>query len=66
MATTNTPHIVGFVLSLLLLLLLMPFQVKIAEAKRNLPGQERLQESPLPPTSPIYLPPSKSRRGRGP
>ncbi|KAF3608127.1 hypothetical protein DY000_02046227 [Brassica cretica] len=29
-------------------------------------GQERLQESPLPPTSPIYLPPSKSRRGRGP
>ncbi|XP_009115585.1 uncharacterized protein LOC103840819 [Brassica rapa] len=65
MATTNTPHIVGFVLSLFLLLLLMSFQVKIAEAKRNL-RQERLQESPLPPTSPIYLPPSKSRRGRGP
>ncbi|CAF1927780.1 hypothetical protein Bca4012_071398 [Brassica carinata] len=65
MATTNTPHIVGFVLSLLLLLLLMSFQVKVTEAKRNL-RQERLQESPLPPTSPIYLPPSKSRRGRGP
>ncbi|KAL0695205.1 hypothetical protein Bca4012_062385 [Brassica carinata] len=65
MATTKIPHIVGFVLSLLLVLLLISFQAGVAEAKRNL-RQERLVESPLPPTAPIYLPPSKSRRGRGP
>ncbi|CAN6976478.1 unnamed protein product [Brassica rapa subsp. trilocularis] len=65
MATTETPHIVGYVISLLLLILLISFQVKVAEAKRHL-RQERLLESPLPPTAPMYLPPSKSRRGRGP
>ncbi|XP_018440614.2 serine rich endogenous peptide 13 [Raphanus sativus] len=65
MAATKTPDIVGFVISFILLLLLVSFQTGVAEAKRNL-RQERFLESPLPPTAPIYLPPSKSRRGRGP
>ncbi|CAH8392431.1 unnamed protein product [Eruca vesicaria subsp. sativa] len=67
MATTKTPQLVGFVLSLLLLILLISFQVKVTDGKRNL-RQERVLESPspLPPTAPMYVPPSKSRRGRGP
>ncbi|KAF8104973.1 hypothetical protein N665_0165s0058 [Sinapis alba] len=58
-------HLVCVVLSMLILLLLISFKAGVAEAKRNI-SQERRLESPLPPTAPMYLPPSRSRRGKGP
>ncbi|CAL9215984.1 unnamed protein product [Arabidopsis halleri] len=62
---TKASHLVVFLLSLLLLLLLISFQVGVADAKRN-KRQDQLLDYPRPPTAPIYLPPSKSRKGKGP
>ncbi|XP_020869024.1 uncharacterized protein LOC9326604 isoform X1 [Arabidopsis lyrata subsp. lyrata] len=63
---TKASNLVVFLLSLLLLLLLISFQVGVADAKRNKPGHDQLLDYPRPPTAPIYLPPSKSRKGKGP
>ncbi|XP_024008462.1 uncharacterized protein LOC112084078 [Eutrema salsugineum] len=59
-------HVFGFLVSLLLLLLLISFQVGVSEAANRNQRQGPGSQSPLPPTAPIYLPPSKSRRGKGP
>ncbi|XP_010477564.1 PREDICTED: uncharacterized protein LOC104756641 [Camelina sativa] len=63
---TKISELVVFLLSLLLLLSFIFFQVGVADAKRNQPGQEPLVDYRRPPTAPIYLPPSKSRKGKGP
>ncbi|VYS46937.1 unnamed protein product [Arabidopsis thaliana] len=67
---TKASNLVVFLLSLLLLFLLISFQVGVADATRNKPGQGQEQrldyDNPRPPTAPIYLPPSKSRKGKGP
>ncbi|CAH2033662.1 unnamed protein product [Thlaspi arvense] len=62
---TKTTHLVDFLLSLLLLLLLISLQVGAAEATNRNQRQRRALVSLLPPRAPIYLPPSKSRRGKG-
>ncbi|CAH8253255.1 unnamed protein product [Arabidopsis lyrata] len=62
---TKASNLVVFLLSLLLLLLLISFQVGVADAKRN-KRHDQLLDYPRPPTAPIYLPPSKSRKGKGP
>ncbi|XP_023645478.1 uncharacterized protein LOC111832566 [Capsella rubella] len=63
---TKISQLVVFLLSLLLLLSLIFSQVGVADAKRNQPGQEQRLDYGRPPTAPIYLPPSKSRKGKGP
>ncbi|CAH2079570.1 unnamed protein product [Thlaspi arvense] len=62
---TKTSHLVSLVLSLILLLLFVSSQVGLAEAKRY---QRKMSPSPpMPPPPPrFYVPPSKSRRGKGP
>ncbi|XP_006405969.2 uncharacterized protein LOC18022891 [Eutrema salsugineum] len=62
---TKTPYLVSVFLSLILLLLCVTSQVGLTEARRS-----QLKKSPSPPMPPppprFYVPPSKSRRGKGP
>ncbi|KAL9281413.1 unnamed protein product [Arabidopsis thaliana] len=72
---TNISHLVSLLLSLLLLLLFISSQVGFTEAKRD--QRKKMSSPPIPspliPSPPIppppprfYVPPSKSRRGKGP
>ncbi|CAL9215985.1 unnamed protein product [Arabidopsis halleri] len=70
----KTPNFVALLLSLFLLLLFVSSQVGVAEAKHHhLSNKLRLDcvsdPSPPPPRSmapPIFLPPSRSHKGKGP
>ncbi|CAH2046475.1 unnamed protein product [Thlaspi arvense] len=71
---TKTSSFVSLLLSLFILLLLVSSQVGVIEAKRRQQGNElSLDCVPLPPPPPppiarppIFLPPSKSPKGKGP
>ncbi|CAH8253256.1 unnamed protein product [Arabidopsis lyrata] len=71
----KTSNLVALLLSLFLLLLFVSSsQVGVAEAKRHLSNKLRLDcvsdPSPPPPrrsmAPPIFLPPSRSHKGKGP
>ncbi|CAN8312984.1 unnamed protein product [Cochlearia groenlandica] len=64
---TKASHLVAFLLSLLLMLLLISFHVGISEAtnRNTRQGRRGTMETRVPPKAPIYLPPSRSRRGKG-
>ncbi|CAL9224707.1 unnamed protein product [Arabidopsis halleri] len=62
---TKISHLVSLLLSLLLLLLFISSQVGFTEAQRD--QSIKTPSPPIPPPPPrFYVPPSKSRRGKGP